>query len=203
MTFSRRFILVLLCAAIASLAVLSACQTEDLSAGSAGSPTDAYKKLYTAVKAGKPEDIKKMLSKRSIEMGKMAAAQSGKSLEEQLKNGFTQTTFSDEMPPIRDERVNDTMGAVEVYNEKGRKWEDLPFILEDGGWKLAVGDMFGGSWKSPGESRTIRERKIANTMNGNRMVPYGNQNLDPNVFNQKPIVPKPAANGNTMNTNSK
>lgn len=152
--------------------------------------------LFTAVKAKKSEDIKLMLSKDTLKFAEGAAAQTKKSLEEQIKNGFTRTTFANEMPPIRDERIKDEMGAVEVYNEAEKKWENLPFVLEDGGWKLAIGNLFFGTWKSPGESRSMKEQKIANTMNGNRLVPYGNTNFNANTFNQKPIEPKPAQNTN-------
>lgn len=179
-----------------SLLVAGACQSENLAAGNASSPTEAYKMLFTAVKAKKSEDIKLMLSKDTLKFAEGAAAQTKKSLEEQIKNGFTRTTFANEMPPIRDERIKDEMGAVEVYNEAEKKWENLPFVLEDGGWKLAIGNLFFGTWKSPGESRSMKEQKIANTMNGNRLVPYGNTNFNANTFNQKPIEPKPAQNTN-------
>ncbi|HUF03624.1 MAG TPA: hypothetical protein VMM38_05545 [Aridibacter sp.] len=194
----QRFVtLLLILSVIASLLVAAACQSENLAAGKASSPTEAYKMLYTAVKAKKPEDIKMMLSEDTQKFAEGAAAQTKKSLEEQIKNGFTRTTFADKMPPIRDERVKDDMGAVEVYNEGEKKWENLPFVLEDGGWKLAVGNLFFDTWKSPGESRSLKEQKIANMMNGNRIVPYGNTNFNANTFNQKPIEPKPAPNANS------
>ncbi|QQS42588.1 MAG: hypothetical protein IPM63_06545 [Acidobacteriota bacterium] len=182
---------------VASLLVAGACQSGSVAPGKASSPTEAYQMLFTAVKSKKPEDIKMMLSKDTLKFAEGAAAQTKKSLDEQIKNGFTRTTFASEMPPIRDERVKDEMGAVEVYNEAEKKWENLPFVLEDGGWKLAVGNLFFGTWKSPGDSRSMKEQKIANTMNGNRLVPYGNTNFNANTLNQTPIVPKEVPNTNS------
>lgn len=172
---------------------------ESVPAGKASSPTEAYKMLYTAVKAKKTEDIKMMLSKDTIKFAEGVAAQTKKSFDEQVRNGFTRTTFSPSMPEIRDERIKDKMGAVEVYNSGEKKWEDLPFILEDGGWKLAVGNIFNGSWERPGEPQSIVERKNANIANGNNMIPYGNgnMNVNANTANVERIIPKPAQNTNT------
>jgi hypothetical protein len=110
------------------------------------SPTGAYKRLYAAVKAKDIEGIKAVMSKKSIEFARMAGGQQNKPLEQVLENGFTATTFSNSLPQIRDERVNGDMGAVEVHNDKDNKWEDLPFVREVGAWKLAIGEMFAGSW---------------------------------------------------------
>ncbi len=127
----------------------SACQEPTPGAGE-DSPTGAYKSLYAAVKSKDTEAIKAVLTKKSIEFGKMASERNKTPLEKVYENGFTATTFSETMPNIRDERIKDDMGAVEVWNSKDSRWEDLPFIKEDGGWKLAVGDMFAGSYQSPG-----------------------------------------------------
>lgn len=196
-TRSTKFVTAFLLAAVSFF--FQACGgDESVPAGKASSPTEAYKMLYTAVKAKKTEDIKMMLSKDTIKFAEGVAAQAKKSFDEQVRNGFTRTTFSPTMPEIRDERIKDTMGAVEVYNSGENKWEDLPFILEDGGWKLAVGNIFNGSWQRPGEPQSLIERKNANIANGNNMVPYGNGNLDSNAntANVQPIVPKPAQNSN-------
>jgi hypothetical protein len=156
------------------------------------SPTGAYKRLYAAVKAKDVEGIKAAMSKKSIEFAKMAGGQQNKPLEKVLENGFTATTFSDSLPQIRDERVNGDMGAVEVHNDKDNKWEDLPFVREDGAWKLAIGEMFAGTWKSPGESQSEKEREASNAVSNN-MIP-ANVNANANFTGVHPMIPKPAAN---------
>ncbi len=180
---------------IALLATAFAACTADESipAGKASSPTEAYKMLYTAVKAKKSGDIKLMLSKDTVRFAEGVAAQQKKTLDDQIRNGFSRTTFAEKMPAIRDERINGNFGAVEVFNAGDNKWEDLPFILEDGGWKLAVGNVFAGSWKRPGIPRSVREQENANAAGGNNIVPYGNLNANVNTdtVNSKPIIPKP------------
>jgi len=153
----------------------------------AATPTEAYKLLYTAVKSKNTDAIKKQLTKKTIELGIMAAQRNNTPLEKVYENGFTATTFSETLPPIRDERVNGEMGAVEVWNSKDSRWEDLGFIKEDGAWKLAVGDMFAGTYKSPGPGRDLLEKQAANavansdvgaapTSSANAPIPVTNMN---------------------------
>src|SRR4051794_17066471 len=87
------------------------------SASGDDSPTEAYKRLYTAVKAKNVDGIKAVMSSKSIEFAKMAGATQKKPLEQVLENGFTATTFAPALPQIRDERVNGDMGALEVHND--------------------------------------------------------------------------------------
>src|SRR5262245_50985130 len=119
-------------------------------ASSEDSPAGAYRRLYEAVKGKNTDAIRAAMSTKSLEFAKMASAQQNKPVEQVLENGFTATTFSPTLPEIRDQRVDGDMGAVEVYNSRDKTWEDLPFVREDGTWKFAVGDLFAGTFKSPG-----------------------------------------------------
>ncbi|HUR99497.1 MAG TPA: hypothetical protein VMZ26_15640 [Pyrinomonadaceae bacterium] len=178
----------------ALLAALFACQpgtssnTGNGGTATTGSPTEAYKQLYAAVKSKDVEKIKAAMTKKTQEFAQMVAARQSTPIEKVFENGFTATTFAESLPEIRDERVNGEYGAVEVWNAKDKRYEDLGFIYEDGSWKLAVGEMFAGSFKSPGASRSFKEQEAANLLSNN-MVPVnvGNTNSNSNV---KVIVPK-------------
>ena len=130
----------------------------------AQSPTEAYKMLYTAVKAKDAATIKQLMSKSSLGLAEFNANNQKITLEKSLENGLVAPTLSPTLTEIRDERVKDTFGAVEVFNAKDNRWEDLPFVLEDGGWKLAVGDLFQDTFKSPGKSRRQMETEASNKM---------------------------------------
>ena len=154
------------------------------------SPTAAYKRLYAAVKAKNTDAIKRELTQKSVDFGVMFSERSGKTIEQAYENGFTATTFSPTLPEIRDERIKDNMGAVEVWNSKEKIWEDLPFMYEGGGWKLAVGDVFAGSYEKPGEGRAQKEREAANAA--------GNSPLQPMpVPNMNAVTPVMPSNTNT------
>lgn len=160
------------------LAVSFACSDEKpIDIGGGGTPTEAYKQLYAAVKSKDTEAIKKALSKKSVEFGVMAAQRQNSPVEKVYENGFTATTFSDTLPPIRDERIKDDMAALEVWNSRESKWEDLPFVNEDGGWKLAVGEMFAGTYTSPGRGRDFLEKEAANAVS-NTLPLVSNTNVN-------------------------
>lgn len=143
----------------------------DYPVGNAPTPTEAYRMLFAAVKSQETAKIKSMYSKASMGLAEMQAGRSNQPIEKVLENGFSETTFVDDFPQMRDERVNGNFGAVEVWNEKSKKWDDVPFVLEDGGWKLAFGDQFAGTFKSPGKSQGQIEAENANASNPNAMIP--------------------------------
>ena len=173
----------------ALLALLLSCGNTT-SGGTGGSPTEAYKALFAAVKSKDTERIKATMSKKTHAFAEMVAGRQNQPIEKVFENGFTATTFSESLPEIRDERVDGEYGAVEVWNAKDKRWEDLGFVLEDGAWKLAIGEMFGGTFKSPGKGRAIKEQEAANAMSNN-LVPGMPDNVNMNAnTNVQVIVPK-------------
>ena len=56
------------------------------------------------------------------------------------------------------------MAAIEVWNGKESRWEDLPYMIEDGQWKLAVGEAMIHKFVSPGPGRDVRERQASNAV---------------------------------------
>ena len=181
----RIFVLI----AILGLMVIGfACGKE---AGGGTTPTEAYKQLFAAVKSKDIEAIKRNLTKKTIEFGAGAAARTGSTPEKMYENGFTESTFATTLPTIRDERISGNMGAIEVWSAKKTAWEDLPFILEDGVWKLAVGELFAGAYKSPGKGRDEREKEAANIMSANTSssVPNANANRTTPKVVDVPIAP--------------
>jgi hypothetical protein len=160
----------------------------DYPVGNAKSPSEAYRMLFAAVKSQDPTKIRAMLSTGSIGLAEMAAGQQKKTVEEVIKNGFSETTFADSMPQLRDERIKGGYAAVEVWNTTRKLWDDIPFVLEGGVWKAAFGDQFSGKWKSPGKSQTVLEQEAANAKNPN-LIPYA-PNANANSKPVKPLKPK-------------
>lgn len=151
-------------------AVLLLGSCSDVTTPGSDSPAEAYKRLYAAVKKKDTEAIKSQVSKKTQELAVMSSQRFNKTLESTYENGFTATTYSETLPSIRDERIKDDMGAVEVWNSKNSRWEDLPFIFEDGAWKLATGDAFAGTYQSPGKGRDSIERDAANAVSNRAVV---------------------------------
>ncbi len=125
------------------------------------SPEEAYSQLYYAVKSKDTASIMASMTKKSRAFANMAAEKHETPISKVYSNGFTATTFSDTIPEIRDKRVKDGFAAIEVYNARESKWEDLPFIFENGGWRLAIGELFDGTYRSPGKSNSRIEAEKA------------------------------------------
>jgi hypothetical protein len=128
----------------------------------------------------------------------MAAQRNNTPVEKMYENGFTATTFSETLPELRDERIKENMGALEVWNAKDNKWEDLPFINEDGGWKLAVGDLFADTYKSPGRGLDSLEKEAANNVTQG-VTPSGN--TKPAYNAPIPVKKGPPLDANMVNAN--
>jgi hypothetical protein len=162
---------------------------ERVEVGNAQSPMEAYKMLFKAVRAEDSESIKKMMSAATLKFVEGAAAQSKQTVEQVLKNGLYASTITDTLPDMRDERVLDNYGAVEIWVAKDRIWEDTNYVKEADGWKIAVGDAFGGTFKSPGIGQSVKEKQAANA-NGQGMIPsnIGNANTSAST---DPIPKKP------------
>lgn len=153
-------------------------------------PTEAYTELFNAVKSKDSARIKSSLSKGTLSFAEFISKQQGKNVDEVVRNGFTETTFADSLPQIRDEKIKDSTAQVEVYSSKSQSWEVIPFVLEDGRWKAAFGDLFSGKWKSPGKSlsQIELERK-----GGPAIKPMeGLGNLPPTVVPIDPSLEKDA-----------
>jgi hypothetical protein len=181
---------------LVSLGIALACGGAGVTGG-ADSPTAAYKRLYAAVKKKDTEAIKAEMTQNTHSFAEMAAGRSGKPVEKVFENGFTATTFAESLPEIRDERIDGNFGAVEVYNAQDKRWEDLPFALENGAWKLAIGEAFGGTFKSPGKGRAVKEQEAANAQGGAQPA----VNVVP--MNANVIVPKPATNASNAAADKK
>lgn len=156
---------------------------ETIPASNAQSPTEAYKQLFAAVKAKDTAKIKSMMTKNTLGLAQFNAERQKISIDKSVENGLVAPTMSEKLTEIRDERIKGNNGAIEVFNEKENRWEDLPFLLEDGGWKLAIGDLFQGKFESPGKSKGETEREATNVMpmpvNGTTKFPEMKGNTNP------------------------
>jgi hypothetical protein len=108
--------------------------------GGAGStPTATAKAFYEAAKARDAAGIKATMSKGSLDMMEKFAKMQNKSLDDALKEPNSSpppTNFE-----ARNEAISGDTATVEVKDEKGN-WEKIPFVKEDGKWKIALDKAF-------------------------------------------------------------
>jgi hypothetical protein len=119
--------------ALAALALVAAACSK---AGS--SPTATAKAFYDATKAKDVAGMKNSLSKGSLAMMESFAKMDKKSLDDFLKE--PQST-----PPgtfeSRNEVITGDTATLELKDEKG-KWDKIPFVKENGQWKIALDKAF-------------------------------------------------------------
>jgi hypothetical protein len=120
-----------LCAALAVVLAVSACS---LLSGS--SPTASFKAFYEASKKKDTAAMKKRLSKGSLEMFDKLAKAQNKSTDDMLKE-VDKDDKSTKAPETRNEKITGDTATLEVKNDKTEKWDTLPFVKEDGEWKIA------------------------------------------------------------------
>ena len=135
----------LACALVMAAMVVASCNR----AGS--SPTATFKAYFDATQKKDAEGMKKTLSKGTLEMLEGFAKMQNKSLDEALKSGLASNNQqSEKMPETRNEKIEGDKATLEVQDAKTGKWESLPFVKEDGAWKIAFDQLFRDAMKNMG-----------------------------------------------------
>ncbi|HEX8709712.1 MAG TPA: hypothetical protein VF723_15840 [Pyrinomonadaceae bacterium] len=117
--------------------------------GAGSSPTATAKAFADAARAKDVEGIKKALSKGSLTMLEGFAKMQNKTLDEALKqpsNSNMPANFES-----RNEKITGDTATLEVKDEKGA-WEAIPFVKEDGQWKIALDKAIGNAMNNSSSS---------------------------------------------------
>lgn len=103
------------------------------------SPTAAMLSFYEASRNQDTTAMKKYLSKASIDMMEKMAKERNKSLDEYLKDGKLGRGDKDpKVPEVRNEKIDGDKATLEIKDAERDKWETIPFVKEDGSWKIAL-----------------------------------------------------------------
>lgn len=101
-------------------------------------PTATFKTFYEAAKSNNIEGIKKSMSKKTMDAMTKAAAKEKKSVDEALKE--IGKDAPSKTPETRNEKIDGDKATLEVKDDKMDKWDTVPFVKEDGMWKIALLD---------------------------------------------------------------
>lgn len=118
-------------------------------AEAAASPADVYRALFTAVHGSDADAIEHLLSQATIDYAAEQSRTEQKTLAQVIANGLTFTTTAREMPELGEERLGESTAILKVRNYAQDRWEELPFVKENGRWKLGIGDMNRGGFRAP------------------------------------------------------
>jgi spore germination cell wall hydrolase CwlJ-like protein len=134
-----------LCAALAVVMAVSACS---LLSGS--SPTATFKAFYEASKKKDAAGMRKALSKSTLDMFDKLAKAQNKTTDDMLK-AVDKDDKSEKIPETRNEKITGDTATLEVKNDKTNKWDTLPFVKENGEWKIALDKFLEDMLKGLGE----------------------------------------------------
>lgn len=97
-------------------------------------PLETFKAYTKAIKQKDTRTMMKLLSDGSIKMHKQEAEAQNLNLDDVVKR---QTLFSESQKTVehRNEKIEGDRASLEVKNSFGA-WENVPFVLEDGVWKI-------------------------------------------------------------------
>jgi hypothetical protein len=118
--------------ALGALAFI-ACQTT----APTTSPTEVFKAQNEARKKKDAATMKANLSKTSLEMMDKAAKTQNKTTDELLVMELPGVTPPDSFE-FRNEKIDGDTATVEVKTAGIEDWSRVPFVKEDGRWKLAL-----------------------------------------------------------------
>lgn len=98
------------------------------------SPIQTFKTYTKAIKAKDTTTMKLLLSKATIDMHQLEAQAQGVTVDEIVKRE-TLFTETQKTVKLRNEKIEGDTATLEVENSFG-SWETVPFIKEDGEWKI-------------------------------------------------------------------
>lgn len=108
-------------------------------AGTAGSPTEVLKSFAEATKKKDAATIKKLLSAGTMKMVEDSAKKQNISVDEMLTK--VEDADKNKTPEIKNEKIEGDTATVEVKNDVTGEFDVMPFVKEDGSWKIAL-DVF-------------------------------------------------------------
>ena len=135
------------CIALGAVLAVSACS---MLGGS--TPTGTFKAFFEGSKKKDPAAVKKTLSKGSLDLFDKLAKEQNKTTDEILKTMDKKDDKDEKTPETRNEKISGDTATIEVRNDKDKdKWDTLPFVKENGEWKIAFDKFLEDMMKNMGK----------------------------------------------------
>jgi Protein of unknown function (DUF2950). len=112
--------------------------TNTSAGGDYSTPTAAFKSFYEAAKSNNVEGMKRAMSKKTLDAIQKEADKDKKSIDEAFKEMNKDAPSS--VPEIRDEKIDGDKATIEIKDDKMKDWTKVPFVKEDGQWRIAIYD---------------------------------------------------------------
>ncbi len=103
------------------------------------SPMETMKALSEASKTRETAQIKKLISKGTLDLLEDSAQRQQTTVDELLQEDGG-APFQ-ELPEMRHEKITGETATVEIHNTETGEWQPLPFVKENGAWKVALDEL--------------------------------------------------------------
>lgn len=103
--------------------------------GGMDSPTATMTTFVEALKKKDIATIKKTLSKSSVTKLEESAKAGNTTVEAILMEG--EDMSNEKMPQMKNEKIDGDTATLDIEDDKTKKWDTVPFVKEDGVWKIA------------------------------------------------------------------
>ena len=129
-------------------------------------PVETFKTYTKAIKAKDTTTMKLLLSSATIKMHEKEAKAQGVTVDDVVK---LETLFSENQKSVefRNEKIDGEKATLEVKNSSG-SWETLPFVREDGVWKI---DKAGYAEQMMKEINDINDKTFNDLNNSSKRQP--------------------------------
>lgn len=146
------------------------------------SPSETLQALNEASKKKDIPAIKSLLSKGTLDLLEQSAKKQNKTVDEiLLKEGGA--PFQD-LPETRNEKIEGDAATVEVKNNVSGEFQKIPFVKEDGVWKVALDKFLDDVMKKMKEEMNKMPANLSLPDSVNQAKPETNSNANP-VINKK------------------
>lgn len=137
---------------------LAACATQK-----AATPLETFKTYTKAIKLKDTKTMRLLLSDATIKLHEKEAKAQGVSVDDIVKR---ETLFSENQTSVdyRNEKIDGDKATLDVKNSFG-SWETVPFVLEDGNWKI---DKIGYADRFQTDVEDEQNKKFNDLMNGEK-----------------------------------
>jgi hypothetical protein len=108
----------------------------------AGTPTDAFKTYYNAIKNKDVEAVKALFSRATLKALEDKARAANKSPDDVFKEGLESASaeIPATMPETRNEKIEGDRATLEIKDDKKGSWDTIRFVREDGQWKMSFAE---------------------------------------------------------------
>lgn len=125
------FLTTLLSAAL----IFSACGAATVSTAS---PTEVFKRQSEAQKKKDAASMKQNLSKNTLKIIEDGAKTQNKTVDQMLTEDTPMTANAPDTFETRNEKIEGDNASIEVKDPRSEQWATIPFVKEDGQWKIAL-----------------------------------------------------------------